>query len=132
MVFPEFGLDFQPIGDEPLDLDWSKPSKAVIVQGMGGGCVLFTAGPHVDSMINEAGVSDLDNLGLDDAPEGISIWEGGIETVHINTPDANEWDSWLVGKFRDPTSEEWESIRKNECPWDATLWVKEPPPPVVK
>ncbi len=110
-------------GPPPPKLDWSKPSLAVVVQGMGRGCVLFSAGPHVDSMIDEAGVSDLDLLGLDDAPEGISIWEGTIKTVHHHTPDMNEYDSWLEGAFRAPTDQEWESIRKNECPWDDALWL---------
>ena len=111
--------------DPPPDYDWAKPSKAVIAcDGVSHGCVLWTAGPHVDSMINEAGVSDLDNLGLGDAPEGISIWEGGIMSVHHNTPDANEYEWWLDGRFRAPTDEEWESIRRNECPWDDTEWHK--------
>jgi len=115
-----------PEPPEPGEYDWAKPSRAVVVQGMGGGCVLFTVGAHVDSMINEAGVSDLDNLGLDDAPEGISIWEGGIKSVHHNTPDANEHEWWLDGKFRDPTAEEWESIRKNKCPWNDEEWRAPP------
>jgi len=88
------------------DYDWSKPSKAVIaMSGDGGfGCVLWTVGAHVNSMIREAGVNDLDLLGLDDAPEGISIWEGDTKTVHTHTPDCNEWDSWLEGSFRAPFS----------------------------
>jgi hypothetical protein len=123
--------DFESFQDDkdhpgPDDYDWTKPSKAVVVQGTGGGCVLFTAGPHVASMINEAGVSDLDNLGLDDAPDGVSIWEGGIKSVHHNTPDANEHEWWLEGAFREPTDEEWESIRKNDCPWDDNEWRAPP------
>jgi hypothetical protein len=76
-------------------------------------------------MINEAGVSDLDLLGLDDAPEGISIWEGEIRTSHTNTPDANEYDSWLEGAFRSPTDEEWTAIREGRCPWDEKEWQKD-------
>jgi hypothetical protein len=78
-------------------------------------------------MVKDAGVSRLDDLGLDDAPEGISIWEGIIKTSHTNTPDANEYESWLAGDFRDPTPEEWEAIRKNECPWDEDDWLVKPP-----
>jgi hypothetical protein len=77
-------------------------------------------------MIREAGVSDLDLLGLDDAPNGISIWEGGIKSVHVHTPDCNEHDSWLAGGFRDPTDEEWAAIRKNECPWNDDDWREKP------
>jgi hypothetical protein len=118
--------DFTPIDEEPRpEYDWSKPSLAVVAcDGNGHGCVLWTAGPHVESLVHEAGVTNLSDLGLDDAPEGISIWEGTIKTVHHNTPDANEYDSWLEGSFREPTSKEWESIRKNECPWNDDEWHK--------
>lgn len=75
-------------------------------------------------MIDEAGVGDLADLGLDDAPEGISVWEGSIRSVHYHTPDMNEHDWWLEGKFREPSNEEWEAIRKNECPWDKAAWVR--------
>lgn len=73
-------------------------------------------------MIDEAGVSNLCDLGLDDAPEGISIWEGGIKTVHFHSPDCNEYDSSLIGSFRAPTPAEWESIMKAECPWCEDDW----------
>jgi len=118
-------MDFSTIDeDPPPKLDWSKPSLAVVAcDANGHGCVLWTAGPHVSSLTDEAGVSDLSDLGLDDAPEGISIWEGIIKTVHTHTPDANEYDSWLEGSFRKPTIEEWDSIRRGECPWDEAPWV---------
>lgn len=103
-------------------IDWSKPSKAVIANGCQGGSILFCAGPHVQSFIDEAGSSHLDDLGLDDAPEGISIWEGKIKTVHYHTPDCNEHDSWLDGSYRRPTSEEWAAIQANECPWKSDEW----------
>lgn len=117
--------EFSLTNDDPSPkLDWTKPSLAVIAcDGGGQGCVLWTVGPHVTSMIDEAGVRELDLLGLDDAPEGISIWEGSIKTVHHHTPDMNEYDSSLEGSFRTPTNEEWESIRKNECPWDEKPWI---------
>lgn len=107
------------------DYDWSKSSLAVVASTDGTGVVLWTAGPHVSSMIEDIG-GGLEEIGLDDAPDGISVWEGGIKTVHINTPDCNEWESWLDGGFRSPTDEEWTAIRKNECPWDNQLWAKKP------
>ena len=121
---------FEPTdaGPEPDKVDWSKPSLAVVAcDGNGHGCVLWTAGPHVASLINEAGVSRLDELGLDDAPEGICVWEGVVRgTVHHGM-DGTEYDSHLEGSFRDLTDEEWASVRKNECPWDETPWtIKEP------
>jgi hypothetical protein len=98
-----------------------KPSKAVIANGNHGGCVLFYAGPVLEGM-NDAGLMHLADLGLDDAPHGISVWEGDLRTTHTNTPDANEYDAILVGKFRAPTGAEWEAIHANRCPWEATDW----------
>lgn len=124
--------DFFPDNDDEPDegwrkLDWKKPSKAVIANGpFGTGCVLWTVGPHVHSIIDEAGTDDLFNIDLGDAPRGISIWEGGIKSVHHNTPDANEHEWWLEGGFREPTPEEWESIRKGECPWNEDDWKVQP------
>lgn len=112
------------LDDEPpppfLDRDWSKPSKAVIASFAVGGKILTYAGPDIESMIEDAGSCDIHDLGLDaDAPNGISIWEGVIKTSHTHTPDCNEYDSWLAGKFREPTEEEWRAIRRGECPWTA-------------
>ena len=113
--------------DAPLDdvdVDWSKPSKAVVVVGEAGGCVLFSAGPHLDSLMHDAGLSDLSDLGLDDAPDGISIWEGVVKGRRYETVDGYEYESDTVGSFRAPTDEEWASLRRNECPWDVTYWKK--------
>lgn len=110
--------------DSEIDYDWSKPSKAVVACSGDVGCVLWTAGPHVDSYISESGSGHLEDIGLDNAPDGISIWEGKIITVHHHTPDMNEWDSWLDGTFRPPTDSEWDAIRRGECPWDDAEWRK--------
>jgi hypothetical protein len=108
--------------DPPPKLDWGKPSLAVIACRGGAGVVLYSAGPHVESMIDGGGSRLLDDLGLDDAPDGISVWEGGIKSVHINTPDAYEYDAWLEGTFREPTGEEWQAICRGECPWPDENW----------
>lgn len=100
--------------------NWKKPSKGVIAFSDYHGCVLWTAGPHLDSFITEGGLSFID-LGLD-PPEGISVWEGVIETERIHTQDINEYDSRLVGSFREPTDDEWTAIRRGKCPWDESDW----------
>ena len=107
----------------PKRSNWKKPSKAVIAFSDYHGCVLWTAGPHLDSFITEGGSCDLsfNDLGLD-PPEGISVWEGVIETEHIHTQDINEYDSRLVGSFREPTDDEWAAIRRGKCPWDESDW----------
>jgi hypothetical protein len=111
-------MEFTPMDElaDHVEEDWSKPSKAVVAN-MGVGCALWTIGPHVQSMIDNLGHA-LQDLGLDDAPDGISVWEGVLKTVHIVLPDANEDESWLEGSFREPTEEEWSFIKQNRCPWE--------------
>lgn len=104
------------------DYDWSKPSLAVIASdGNGYGCVIFTVGAHVEFELKEGGLRDLGDLGLDDAPRGISIWEGKTESHRDYEGDV---DTWLKGTFREPTEQEWASISRGGCPWDWRAWFK--------
>jgi hypothetical protein len=93
-------------------------SKAVIANGKDHGCVLYYLGRSIAAEIEDAGLSELSDLGLDDAPRGISIWEG----VYVFTPGSFEYpaegDSNPSGSFRPPTDDEWTAIRQGHCPWD--------------
>ena len=110
--------------DSPEEEDWTKPSLAVVAcDGNGHGVVLWTAGPHIDSLISDAGVCNLADLGLDDAPVGISIWEGVVRGSRHETMDGTEYETHTEGTFRAATADEWASIKKDECPWDPTLWL---------
>lgn len=102
---------------------WGKPSKAVIAMGPDGcGVVLSTAGPHVACDIEQIS-GDLGDLGLDDAPPGISIWEGKSEGGAYDHYNGDYADTYLVGTFREPTEEEWQAIRKGKCPWSDEEWI---------
>jgi len=95
--------------------DWNTPSKAVVASdGKGCGAVLWTVGPHVAYVLNEVGLNELGDLGLDNCPKGIWIWEGTSKVYH--SPDGE--DDWmeLLGEFRKPTFEEGELILENKCP----------------
>lgn len=119
------GIFFERKDQHEPEEDWSKASLAVVASdGSGHGCVLWTAGPHISSLLRDAGVSDLADLGLDDAPEGISVWEGVVRGHKHETMDGTEYETTTEGTFRDPTEEEWASIKKAECPWDVMTWVK--------
>lgn len=109
--------------DGPSEGGWdiSKPSRLVVSNDAGGnGVVLWGVGEVMDHV---AAISpQLQDLGLDDAPVGVSVWEGesrwfqsGWETV--------EWDFELKGAFRAPTEEEWGAIRRGACPWDKNEWL---------
>jgi hypothetical protein len=111
-------------------LDWNRDSFAVVVcDGNGNGAVLWTVGPHVKFEIQECGLKQLSDLGLDDAPLGISVWVG----KYIWQPGPWEWPEdgsmEAVGKFRAPTDEEWMAIRDRRCPWDEEEWRAKDPAP---
>ena len=96
--------------------DWSKPSRAVVASdGKGNGCVMHYVGAHLDQWRSDVGDS-LKDLGLDEAPAGISIWEGKVHTTRGYDGD---YDAELVGEFRAPTEEEWDFINHDDCPWDS-------------
>ncbi len=74
-------LDGLPLeGSKPQpwgNYDFSKPALAVVASdGRGNGAVLWTVGAHLNLEIEEMGLHRLDELWLDDAPLGISVWEG--------------------------------------------------------
>lgn len=115
------GLRLEPATPPPdSGYDFSKPSKAVIAcDGDGRGIVLWYTGAHLCGEICEHGCGVfLDDLGLDDAPEGISVWEGIYRGTRHETTDGVEYDTEVSGSFREPTTEEWADICVNLCPWD--------------
>ncbi len=105
--------------------DWSKNSLAVIACRNGEGSVLWWVGGHIDFELSESGMVSLGDLGLDNAPEGISVWDG-VYVFHEDTSyfDNDGGETEAVGDFRVPTDEEWEHIKRNECPWDANEWME--------
>lgn len=72
----------------------------------------------------------LSDLGLDDAPVGISIWEGRVVSRQVGNPfDGYEYDTELEGTFRRPNDHEWTSIMEGKSPWpDEDDEVPEEPP----
>ena len=104
--------------------DWSKNSMAVVAANSSyEGAVLWWVGGHLDFEICEGGLSALGDLGLDDAPFGISIWEGTFD--YDNGYQGDDFSSESNGEFRLPTKEEWGYIKENQSPWDANDWMKE-------
>lgn len=115
---------------EPIDLGeqvppWSKykrelKSRLVVACNGGAGCVLYAIGSCWAVWHEGSGSYRLDDNGLDDAPDGISIWEGRMQSWG---PDRDgEYDAELRGEFRDLTEEEWRLLAKGEAPWDEKEW----------
>lgn len=92
-------------------------NRAVVASANGQGCVLSFSGTALSAFIGENGTRDLRDLGLDDAPDGIWVWEGKIVTTKMWTDYGWEHDCGPEGEFRKPTDPEWEAIRRGECPW---------------
>jgi len=108
----------------PMHYRSDKPSRAVVAHGgMGNGCLLHWVGIHLE-VESEAGFTSLDDLGLDDAPEGISIWEGKYTwSSGVNGEGIDEGgDAAPDGEFRALTDAEWAAIRENKAPWDEADW----------
>lgn len=127
-LFLELGPDIpalEELGSGYPEWAWNKDSLAIVVSdGDGHGMVLYTAGPHVLRIMDDACSRYLDDLGLGDAPEGISVWKGLIKSqIYPATPDsAEEYDSWLEGTFGPLQPEEWQALQENRCPWDDDEW----------
>lgn len=100
------------------------PSRAVVATSdNAAGAVLWWVGAALYYEIAEAGMKTVDDLGLYDAPAGISIWEGTYRTIQCGNPlDGYDYESEPVGAFRSPTDEEWAAIRAGKAPWDEREW----------
>jgi hypothetical protein len=106
---------------------WDKDSCALIASnGKGEGVILFTGGPHVRYELEEGCCSAyLCDYGLDDAPAGLSVWEGKyLLEGNISYNDADgDITTQPKGKFRPLTDLEWEHVKNNKSPWDETYWM---------
>lgn len=100
---------------------WEKPSYAVVAcDGHGNGCVLYTGGPAVACELSEVS-RDLSDIGLDDAPRGLSVWCGKAVT-NRSGEYGQETDFELVGQFRSLTPEEQTAVLAGRSPWDEKDW----------
>lgn len=121
---PELDLD-KPASvrwDGYPELAWERDSLAVVAcDGHGNGAVLWTVGPHIRFEIHEAGFRCLGDLGLDDAPRGVSVWTGRVRYVGGD----GDVEAVTEGAFRAPTDVEWLAILTNENPWNDQEWRKE-------
>lgn len=97
--------------------EW-QPSKAVIANRENGrGCIIWvTLGSLLEDQMRE-GSDDLADLGLDDAPPGISIWEGTFVWRPGSWEYPQDGELWPKGAFRAPSDDEWAAIREGRSPW---------------
>lgn len=96
--------------DEPF-----VPSKGLIA-AEGEGLVLQYTGSSISWHIGEFS-RQLDDLGLGDAPDGLSIWEGEMGSYRHRTADGDDWDFEANGKFRPLTPEELATFAAGNALW---------------
>lgn len=103
---------------------FAPPCRLVVACMNGHGCVLHWIGEQWEYWRDGCGTEELAAQGLDDAPDGLSIWEGKIVTWG---PDHNgECDAEPRGTFRELTPEEWNLLKAGGPPWDEALWLSSP------
>jgi hypothetical protein len=105
-------------GGEPPS-EWTT-SRVLIAMGPKSGAVLEYQGSGITIEMEEAGLYGLDDLGLDDAPSGLSIWEGDYvyEPGYVDGYEApGEGMSSPKGRFRQLTPEEWATVSEAKPLW---------------
>lgn len=93
-------------------------SIALVANAGGIGCVLACDGEAIEIDFDIESSKSLCDHGLDDAPDGISIWEGKGYASSGTYEHPLETDFELVGKFRQLTDREWELLRTTGTPWE--------------
>jgi hypothetical protein len=111
------------VGDGPRGYskeDFETDSRAVCVAGddPSAGVVLWYDGAWLDVEIHEVGQGlMLEDLGLVNAPAGISIWTGRYVTTRYDNPETGiDYDTEAVGTFRELAPAEWLAFMKGENP----------------
>jgi hypothetical protein len=102
--------------DEPKRGTWAgaaSESIALCANVDGYGVVLKCAGETIRNEIGDMG-PNLEDMQLDKAPNGLSIWEGEYQWCG----DLEDGYTESTGKFRSLTPEEWERLAKTGVPWE--------------
>ena len=95
-----------------------KSCAVIATDGKGNDVLLHVCGPSFDWQINEEGHT-CEALCLDGHTEpGVWVFEGTMVTVTHETEYGPEYDVEPQGDWREPTEDEWEMIKQDECPWD--------------
>lgn len=90
--------------EEKGRIPFISPSRALIASvDEGHGVVLDFIGDDISREVEARGF-ELEDLGLDEAPDGLSVWVGGFACRPTGLGD---FDFFPEGEFRDLTPEEW-------------------------
>lgn len=93
------------------------PSRVLLATSpMNTGVLLDYVGRGAAELVEAHGLVGLADLGLDDAPRGLAIWEGDWRVA------ADECTP--IGRFRRLTDTEWTALRDGRVLWDDSLWLR--------
>jgi len=101
------------------DPKWGEECKGLIAHYNGWGIVVFAIGAALEEEIHQLGSSSTCDLGLDLAPEGLSVWVGHMAVVECGGYETREFELEAQGEFRSLTSSEWLSLELYGDPWHA-------------
>lgn len=102
-------------------------SAALVINGKAGGA-LISIKPNccLDMEFDQIGSCNLGDYGLDDAPHGLSVWEGFDRWIPGGYECPQDGQTEYNGVFRRPTIEELTKIAAGE-----PLWPEPPEEPDV-
>ena len=95
-------------------------SLAVVAcNGARQGAVLHYIGRGITMMIEGEGWCDLSDLGLDDCPKGVWVWDGryvwSCSPATVSAPEEHSLEA--VGVWRELTCLEWSDLREGSDPF---------------
>jgi hypothetical protein len=112
----EFGKD---VIEEPHK-DWvgrTTRSIALISCFNGTGCIMAHEGPDMFYEMESIPEIDLKSHGMENAPNGLSIWEGQMLGGEYDAWNGDYNDTVMKGKFRSLTKEEHDRLMECKTPW---------------
>ncbi len=110
------GLSPEPAPPRRQRVGQTTDSIALIASNGSHGCIVVHDGAGIEADIEAIGNNSLDHHGLDDAPDGLSIWEGRLTGGRCGE-FGEDYETELVGTFRDLTDAEWLLLRETGEPW---------------
>lgn len=101
----------------PRRYPWDKRDSIALIASSGGtGVILEFDGTGIEGDIETESSRRLDDHGLDNAPDGLSIWEGKLRVTSSRYDE--DVDCELVGEFRELSRVEWGLLETSGVPWE--------------
>ena len=108
---------------EEMGWDPGRSSQAILACDGHDGVVLCFVGADIAFEIEEMGMRALSDLGLDNAPKGLCMWEGKFVWHPATSMDPSDGEYEPEGRFRSLTTHElFTFVKDGQPPWDESTW----------